>query len=372
MGLVAWWNDARVRFYAGQGGLIVLVSSAVYWLVDNTMDNLAARGIRVGFEFLRRQANFPISESLVPFDSTDTFFWAYVAGIGNTLAISAATILLATILGTGIGLARRARHPMVAGVSGVLVTVVRNMPLIVQLLFWYALATTLLPAPRLAWSPFEGVYLSLRGLYVPWLSLDAAAWGVAAAGSVALFAVWRFTRSNRRAAFALWLIGMIASWHLLGATLSVDMPKLTGFNFTGGFRMSAEFVALMVGLVLYSAVYIGEVVRGGIDAVAKGQWEAARALGLRERHILLRVIVPQALRIIIPPLTTQYHSTVKNTTLAVAIGFPELGLVVGTIINQTGQALESIAVLLAVFLTINAAVSLAMNSINARLALVTR
>lgn len=374
-------DNRRFRSWGGQilllGGFAALLS----WLVSNTVTNLDARGIKVGFDFLWRQANFPISESVLPYNPSDTFLWAYVTGVGNTLAISILAILLSTALGLVVGLARRSQHPLTSGVAGVFVTTMRNMPLIVHLLFWYALATTALPAPRQAYNPLPGVFLSLRGFYVPALQLDdvAVAQVALVMASVVLAAFFgrRMIAAGRldiRHPFLSLLAVTAAVAAVLGLMLqpsaSVSFPEMKGFNLVGGLRLSPEFAALMLGLVIYTSAFIGEIIRGGIDAVSLGQWEAGRAIGLSERHTLTKIIIPQALRIIIPPMTSQYLSTVKNTTLALAVGYPELGLVVGTVINQTGQAIESIALLLGIFLTISIAVSLFMNWYNARVALV--
>ncbi|MFP5515184.1 MAG: amino acid ABC transporter permease [Alphaproteobacteria bacterium] len=387
--IAALWDSPRLRAWAGQALLLLLFIGTLVWLAGNTVENLAVRSIRVGFDFLARPANFPISESVIPYSPTDSFAWAYVVGIGNTLMISALAILSATLLGLFVGLARRSAHPMLSGMAGVFVTAVRNTPLIVQLLFWYALATTSLPAPRNALHPLPGVYLSQRGLYLPGIEWSGNGWTFAAGTAAVLVIAAALARQLRnqgrhnrqgRMVRALPVAGAVAvavaamlllAW-ATGVGAKASLPELRGFNFTGGMRLSPEFAALMVGLVLYTSAFIGEIIRGGIDAVGRGQWEAGRALGLSERQTLMRIVMPQALRVIIPPLTTQYLSTVKNSTLALAVGFPELGLVIGTVINQTGQALESIAILLGVYLTIGAAVSLLMNWCNARTALATR
>lgn len=374
-------DNRRVRSWGGQILLLGGFAALLLWLVSNTVANLDARGIRVGFDFLSRPANFPISESVLPYDPSDTFLWAYVTGVGNTIAISILAIALSTALGLVVGLARRSNNPLTSGVAGVYVTTMRNMPLIVHLLFWYALATTALPAPRDAYAPLPGVFLSLRGFYIPSVQLD---------GNALLFALfvitlpWASLRLVRNLLHKdgwhdrhpvlvyIALTALVASIaaHVLQPQAAISFPKLNGFNFVGGLRLSPEFAALMIGLVIYTSAFIGEIIRGGIDAVSQGQWEAGRAIGLSERHTLTKVIIPQALRIIIPPMTSQYLSTVKNTTLALAVGYPELGLVVGTVINQTGQAIESIGLLLAIFLTISIAVSLFMNWYNAHVALV--
>jgi general L-amino acid transport system permease protein len=374
-------DNRRFRSWGGQILLLGGFAALLFWLVSNTLTNLDARGIRVGFDFLWRQANFPISESVLPYDPSDSFLWAYVTGVGNTLAISVLAIFLSTALGLLVGLARRSKHPLTSGVASVFVTTMRNMPLIVHLLFWYALATTALPAPREAHTPLPGVFLSLRGFYIPALELDAMAWAVVGLVITVVFGTWRLRHRitgtgrwhDRHPVLA--LFGLTAAVALGAALLLqpgavVSFPEMRGFNFTGGLRLSPEFAALMLGLVIYTSAFIGEIIRGGIDAVSIGQWEAGRAIGLSERHTLTKIIIPQALRIIIPPMTSQYLSTVKNTTLALAVGYPELGLVVGTVINQTGQAIESVVLLLGIFLTISIAVSLFMNWYNAHVALV--
>ncbi|MBY3246096.1 ABC transporter permease subunit [Rhizobium laguerreae] len=374
-------DNRRVRSWGGQILLLGGFAGLLSWLVSNTVTNLDARGIKVGFDFLWRRANFPISESILPYNPSDTFLWAYITGVGNTLTISILAICLSAALGLLVGLARRSKHPLTSGVAGVFVTTMRNMPLIVHLLFWYALATTALPAPREAYNPLPGVFLSLRGFYIPALELDTLAWAIIGLVIALAFGTWRLR--HRMIGTSQWpdrhpvlaLVGLITIvvlgvGILFQPSAAVSFPQMRGFNFTGGTRLSPEFAALMLGLVIYTSAFIGEIIRGGIDAVSIGQWEAGRALGLSERHTLTKIIIPQALRIIIPPMTSQYLSTVKNTTLALAVGYPELGLVVGTVINQTGQAIESIALLLGIFLSISIAVSLFMNWYNAHVALV--
>lgn len=373
--LSALLDNRHVRTAALQVLLLAGFASLLYWLWSNTAGNLNARGIHVGFEYLHRQANFPISESVLPYDPSDTFGWAYLVGLTNTAAISLLAIVASTIFGLFIALIRLAHNPLASSMAGAFVGGVRNMPLIGQLLFWYALATTLLPAPRLAFNPLPGIYLSLRGLYVPSVSLGP--YGLSFVVAVAALAVtfWLFAKllpsASRRAAVGVAILATVI-FAMIALKPSVSFPELKGFNFVGGLRLSPEFAALMLGLIVYASVFISEVIRGGVEAVSRGQWEAGRALGLSERQTMFRIIIPQALRVIIPPMTSQYLSTVKNTTLALAVGYPELGLVVGTVINQTGQAIESIAILLAVFLTISIAVSLFMNWYNAHVALVTR
>ncbi|RWK40942.1 ABC transporter permease subunit [Mesorhizobium sp.] len=380
--LASLWYSERARNWTAQICLLLACVALFTWLYDNTVTNLTARGIRVGLDFLGRQANFPISESVVDYDPSDTFFWAFAVGLTNTLFLSLIAIVLSTLLGLLVGLGRRSSNPLTAAVTGVYITAIRNTPLIVQLLFWYALATTALPSPRNAFNPVAGIFVSLRGVYLPRLHVEGDTnllWAIAAVGAALLVAGIRYRRSHERLtprlismAIVAYLAAAIGIAAIAGLDASVTLPELKGFNFVGGMRLSSEFSAIIIGLVIYTSAFIAEIIRGGIDAVGKGQWEAGRAIGLTDRQTLSKIVIPQALRIIIPPLTTQYLSTVKNTTLALAVGYPELGLVVGTVINQTGQAIESIVIMLAVFLSISLSVSLFMNWYNRRVALVQR
>lgn len=376
------WYSGRARAWAFQTILLVGLASLILWIGGNTMQNLAARGIRTGLDFLWRPARFPIAETVIRYTPEDSFFWAFAVGLANTLWLSVLTILLATVLGLFIALAQLSSHPLLSRLAAAYVTLFRNVPLIVQLLFCYGLATSVFPAPRDAWNPIPGVYLSLRGAYAPDLLMHPGGGWFLLAAMFALFAIlWLAIRRQMgglkwpiRLGLGLifWFVLAAAAWHLTGGPLRLEIPQLTGLNFKGGQRLSPEFCAIILGLTLYTAAFVGEVIRGGIEAIAKGQWEGGRALGMAERQIMFRVILPQALRVIIPPMTSQYLSTVKNTTLAVAVGYPELGLIVNTVINQTGQALESILIMLGVFLAISLSVSALMNWFNARVALVER
>jgi general L-amino acid transport system permease protein len=379
------WYDPRVRGLLMQVALVGGFAALVAWLAANTVTNLARRGIAVGFDFLDRTARFPISESIVPYRPTDSFAHAILVGLVNSLFVAALVIVAATALGLVVGLARRSAHPLASGCASVFVDVMRNTPLIVQLLFWYALVTVGLPSARQALNPLPGVFLSLRGLFVPGIVVEGSllALFVSLLSGLALLTagVWLghrrrvlTGRSNRLRwiVLAIVLVGLPLVWFLLGLSLRLDMPRLQGFNFAGGVTLTPEFFTIAVGLTLYSAAFIGEIIRGGIDGVGRGQWEAGRAVGLPERHILRLVVIPQALRIIIPPMTSQYFNIVKNTTLALIVGYPDISYVIATTINQTGQAIEGVAILMGIFLSISVVVSLAMNWYNRRVALVTR
>lgn len=375
-------RDTKVRAVIYQAATVLLVVLVAAWLADNTLTNLAKRGITVGFDFLARSARFPISESLLPYKPTDSFAWAFVVGLGNTLMLGAIIAVAATALGMVVALARRSANPLANGASTVFVEVLRNTPLVVQLLFWYAAVTVGLPNVHAALDPAPGVHLSDRGLNLPALSL---AHGellalVAAFGATAILIATRIgraasARTGRLHRYGLITAAVAAAVLMLAAVLTgvgIEDPRLGRFNFVGGATLTPELVALLLGLILYSAAFIGEIIRGGIEAVGRGQWEAGRAMGLSDRQTLRLVIMPQALRVIIPPMTSQYINIVKNTTLALVVGYPEIASVTATTINQTGQALEGIVILIAVFLTLSLAASLFMNWYNRRVALVQR
>ncbi|MDX2142472.1 MAG: ABC transporter permease subunit [Rhodospirillaceae bacterium] len=317
-------RNAKVRSIAFQVVVLLATVGLVVWLALNTATNLAARGIAGGFDFLSRSARFPLSQNIIPYDTTDSFAWALFVGLGNTIYASAWIIVAATLLGFAVALGRRGRNPLARTVSTTFVEMARNTPLVVQLLFWYALVTLSLPHPRNALEPLPGVYLTNRGLYLPAPSVSDGAIGV-------------------------------------------EAPVMGRFNFEGGFDLSPEFVAMLAGLVLYSAAFVAEIIRAGIDSVGVGQWEAARAGGLTERQALRLIVMPQALRVIVPPMISQYINIVKNTTLALVVGYPDLASVVATTINQTGQAVEGVAILMAVFLGLSLMASLLLNWYNRRI-----
>jgi general L-amino acid transport system permease protein len=379
------WSDPRVRAVLYQALAVAAVGGLLWYLFSNTVVNLAARNIATGFDFLNRQAGFAIGEHLIPYDAADTYFRALVVGLLNTLRIGVAGIILATMLGAVIGVARLSSNWLVAKLAAGYVEVFRNIPLLLQLFFWYAIITEILPGPREALRLFPGAFISNRGAKIP-VPADSAAYDYAAIGlalAVVLALVIHFWARRRRDAggkplptgwltLALLVALPVLGWLISGAPFAWDVPVLRGFNFTGGATLSPEFTALLMGLVIYTGAFIAEIVRSGILAVGRGQREAALALGLSERQALRLVVLPQALRVIVPPLTSQYLNLTKNSTLAVAIGYPDLVSVAGTTLNQTGQAIEGIAIIMTVFLTISLAISLFMNWYNRRIALVER
>ncbi|CAB3628336.1 amino acid ABC transporter permease [Achromobacter pestifer] len=373
------WFDGRARAVLMQVLIACGFLGTVGWLAWNARVNLTQRGIAMGFDYLGEAARFPVPESLLAYQPTDSYGHAFLVGLVNTLYISVLVIVASTLLGFGLALARRSKHPLVGAIATVYLEAVRNTPLVVQLLFWYSLVTINLPSARQALQPLPGVFLSIRGLFFPSVSLQgntqALGWALALA-AVVLLGAWRLARrptATSRAvpwrglgvAAALAVVVAGAKWG--GITLHTDTPALRGLNFVGGTAFTPEFTALLVGLTIYSAAFAGEIIRGGIDAVPAGQWEAAHSLGLKPGSALRWIVVPQAMRVIIPPMTSQYLSIIKNTTLALAVGYPDLSFVITTTINQTGQAIEGVAVLMAVYLSISLSVSLFMNLYNRRI-----
>lgn len=378
------WHDPFVRSIIYQLLIVGLVGFCVWYLVSNTLHNLAVRNISTGFGFWSREAGFAIGESSIPYSPQDTYGRAIVVGLVNTLKVSVIGIVAATLLGTVIGIARLSKNWLINHLASVYVEVMRNVPLLIQLFFWYALITESMPGPRQAWNPIAGVYLSNRGLITPALVGEGLDWifvglGVAIV-AILLLAHWARKRQERsgqifplvRASLALLVLVPIVSWWLAGAPLELSLPELKGFNFVNGFSFSPELAALLAGLITYTSAFIAEVVRSGIQAVNQGQWEAAEALGLSRARMMRLVILPQALRVIIPPMTSQFLNLTKNSSLAVAIGYPDIVSVVNTTLNQTGQAIEGILIIMAAYLSVSLSISLFMNWYNKRIALVER
>ena len=365
--------------------LVVGIAVAVVaWLWSNALHNLSERRISTGFAFLWREAGMPIADTWLPYSPKDIYLWAFVVGIANTLRVAVIGIVLATVLGTMIGVARLSANWLLSRLAAVYVEVLRDIPLLLQLLFWYVLMQGL-PSARGAFRPIEGIFLSNRGLVLPSILIGSPQlWvlGTAALGFVIFYALRRnlIARQMRdgkpRPAWPYALILMIAVPALvslgLGVRWTVTWPELRGFNFVGGLTLAPEYFALLIALVTYTSAFIAEIVRSGIQAIPKGQWDAAVALGLRRSFVLRHIILPQALRVIIPPMTSQYLNLTKNSSLAVAIGYQDIVSIANTTLNQTGQAIEAIALIMAVFLTISLSISTFMNWYNARIALVER
>ena len=377
------FNDPRFRSLVYQAAAIVSALAFGAYLVSNTLANLEERRIASGFAFLAREAGFAIGETtLIAYSAADSYLRALTVGLANTLRVSLIGIFAATVLGTLIGLARLSHNWLLARLAAAYVEFIRNVPLLVQLFLWYVLITENLPGSRGALEPLPGWYLSNRGIHFPVPEPHPAyAWmlGAFVAGTVAAIGcAWcgrrRQARTGRRPpvleiALACVLVPPALAYFAGGAPTALSVPQLTGFNFTGGMTLTPEFAALGAGLVIYTAAFIAEIVRAGVLAIPYGQFEAAFALGLRRPLAMRLVVLPQALRVIVPPLTNQYLNLTKNSSLAVAIGYPDIVSIANTAMNQTGQSIEGIAIIMAVYLTISLSISAFMNWYNARIAL---
>ena len=356
-----------------------------YLLFSNTQANLEARNIASGFGFLSVEAGLPISNSLLPYTPADSYGYAFFMGVLNTLYVAFIGIIAATIIGIIVGTARVSSNWLIAKLAEIYVEILRNVPLLLTLFFTYSVVLATLPAPRNSFNPLWGFYLNNRGIYLPQpLLLDGFHWVISALGVaiIATIFMWRWAVKYRERTGTIipagWIgLGLIlglpfALYLFLGRPLQWETAVLQGFNFKGGMVVRPEFSALMVGLVLYTAAFIGENVRSGIQSVDSGQLDAAQAFGVNRGVIMRRVVLPQALRVIVPATTNDYTSLVKNSSLAVAIGYPDMVSVGGTIIGQNDQAIEIIGMWMAVYLAINLLVSVFMNWFNAKVQLVER
>lgn len=383
---VAFWNDPVIRGYLFQIVMFIAIAFLFYSAATNAIDNLQKQKIASGFGFWNVTAGFDIGQRLIEYTNTSSYGRAFWVGLWNTLLVAVIGIVLATFLGFIIGVARLSKNWLVQKIATIYVEVIRNTPLLLQLLFWYNAVLKALPEVRdSAALPF-GSYLNNRGLFVPDPTFGWNFHFVWVALALGLFGFWAFGRwakkrqaaTGQQAHYLPVAIGLIvlfpvAVYYLAGQPVSFTYPVLGRFNISGGLPILPEFVALVAGLVIYTAAFIAEVVRAGIQAVSKGQTEASYALGLRPGPTLDLVVIPQAMRVIIPPLTSQYLNLTKNSSLAVAIGYPDLVQVfMGTVLNQTGQAVEVIAITMLVYLTLSLTTSTLMNWYNARKALVER
>jgi general L-amino acid transport system permease protein len=378
--------DPKARGIALQVLLLVALLVLGYEIVSNTATNLAKQNIASGFGFLGRTAGFDISQTLIDYKSTSTYAGAFWVGLANTMLVALLGILLATVLGFALGIARLSSNWLVSRLALTYVEVVRNVPLLLQLLVWYVAVLRSLPMPQASVPLGAGSFLDVRGLHLPRPLFESGAdWIVAAAALGLAAALWVGRWSSRRQRetgqhFPVFWVGVglaaglpLAAFLLTRGPASFDYPRLARFNFEGGLTIDPEFMALLFGLTFYTAAFIAEIVRSGIAGVPRGQTEAATALGLRRREVLRLVVIPQAMRLIIPPLTNQYLNLTKNSSLAVAIGYPDLvSVFAGTVLNQTGQAVEVVLITMAVYLALSLATSLLMNWFNARMALVER
>jgi len=382
---IAFWYDPKKRSVLYQLGVLAMVGLLGYYLVSNTIANLERQAIATGFGFLEKEASFEIGESLIAYSAADKYARALMVGVLNTLLVSFIGVVLTVILGTFIGIARLSTNWLVSRLAAVYIEVFQDIPVLLQLFFWYAFFYEMLPGPRQALSPFSGVFLSNRGLVFAVPQFHPAHMYMAVAflaGCIGIYFLRRWARKRQaktgmafpvfRVSVVILILLPLLAWLAGGAPTKMSVPELKVFNFQGGLNVSPEFTALLLGLVLYTAAFVAEVVRAGIQSVTKGQREAAMSIGLNTNQVLQLVILPQALRVIIPPLTSQMLSLTKNSSLAVAIGYPDFVSVAGTAINQTGQAIEGVAMIMIVYLFFSLSTSAFMNWYNKKIALVER
>ncbi|NLI81265.1 MAG: amino acid ABC transporter permease [Deltaproteobacteria bacterium] len=382
---VPFWHDPAKRGMAFQAAFLILVLTMGYVLFTITRGNLERQSIATGFDFLTREAGFEIGESLIAYSAANTYARALVVGILNTLKVAVIGIVMTVVLGGLVGVARLSANWLLARLAAAYIEVLQNIPILLQLFFWYAIFREVLPSPRQTMNPIAGVYFNNRGFFFPVPKHDPAHEMMAAAFVAAWVAGLFLRRWARRrqdltgrtfpgwtCSVLLLLLFPFGVWLAFGAPSAMEIPQLKGFNFEGGLSISPEFGALLLGLVLYTSAFVAEIVRAGIQAVSHGQTEAAMSIGLRPSLVLSLIVLPQALRVIIPPLTSQMLNLTKNSSLAVAIGYPDVVSVVNTTINQTGQAIEGVLMIMTVYLVLSLATSAFMNWYNKKMALVER
>jgi general L-amino acid transport system permease protein len=375
------WRSQAFRGLVYQVVAMAVIAAVVWFLAHNTLTNMRVRGIQSGFDFLSQAAGFDIGESLFPFDSAQPYWQAFLVGVTNTLRVAVLGIVLATLLGTLLGVGRFSRNALVRGLCLSYVEFFRNIPVLLQLLMWYVILTEVLPASTDAWAigPF---FLSKGGLNYPipvwgtgqlWAAYGLLP-GVLLGWVYRRWAVRQFEVTGKPGSMVILpalivLLTSVAGWAMGGAPTDFNRPIKGEFAIENGGALTPEFLAVLMGLTLYTASFIAEVVRGGISSVARGQSEAASALGLDRNQEMRLVMLPQALRVIIPPLTNQYLNLTKNSSLAVAIGYPDVVSIANTALNQTGRAVECISLVMLVYLTTSLGTSLLMNWYNSRAAI---
>ena len=388
MDIKAIWRDIRFLKILAQLIFIVVLALAAAYLYINVTTNLARQGLTMGYGFMRNPASFGIGESFIPYDPSNTYARALLVGLVNTLVVSVLGVVLTTVVGVLAGVARLSSNWLINKFAAAYVGVIRNTPLLLQLMFWYFGVAIQLPPVRQAVQLPGPVFLTQRGIYMAWGEGTATfpTWRVFILLAIlSIFIVWFALRTaQKRASVPLspwWNLAYLlvpASILWIGFVIQPEpplrstLPELTGLNFRGGLRLTPEFAALLFGLVVYTGAFIAEIVRAGIQAVSRGQVEAARSLGLSTGQALRLVVFPQALRIMVPPMTSQYLNLAKNSSLAIAIGFPDLFSVAGTVFNQTGAAIEIITIMMLSYLSISLFTSLLMNIYNRRIQLVER
>ena len=382
---VPFWLDPDKRAILFQILTFLMVGLLAFYLVNNTLTNLEKQNISSGFDFMQKEASFEIGESPIEYSAADSYSKALLVGFLNTLKVSFLGIALCTIIGVFVGIARLSSNWLVSKMAMIYIEVMQNIPVLLQLFFWYALFYEIFPSPRGALNPMDGVFLCNRGMALGVPAAHPAHKYILlalVAGIVISFLIHKWAKKRLFETGKLfpvfWTSAIIilalptVTWFLAGAPTKMDLPSLQGFNFEGGIMFSPEFIALLLGLTIYTSAFVAEAVRAGIQSVTKGQTEAALSIGLKSRHVLSLVILPQALRVIIPPLTSQMLNLTKNSSLAIAIGFPDFVSVANTTINQTGQSIEGVALIMGCYLIFSLSTSVFMNWYNKRSQLVER
>ncbi len=378
---VAFYNNPENRAIIYQVLALALIFFLAYFVMNNMFTNIEKRGINTGFDFLGSEAGFGILQSLIAYDESDSHGKVFIVGLLNTILVSGIGIFFATIIGLLVGIGRLSKNYMVAKLSMIYVETFRNIPILLQILFWYNVVLASLPSPKQSISFLDSIFFNNRGLYIPRPILESGFIAVIIAFILAIVAVIYLVKwSNKRhdetgeefptfwVSTAILIVSPLIVYFLSGTPATLEFAEFSGFNFKGGWTLIPELLALAFALSIYTATYIAEAVRAGIEAVPKGQKEAAHALGLKDYIILKKVVLPQALRVIIPPVINQYLNLVKNSSLATAIGYPELVTIFsGTSLNQVGQAVEIILMTMAVYLTLSILISMLMNYINSRM-----
>ncbi len=380
------WRSQATRGLLWQAALVLVLALIAWYLTHNTLENMRARGIQSGFDFLLQQAGFSIGESIIDFNSAEPYWKAFLVGLGNTLRASIAGIVLCTVIGTLIGIGQLARSLLLRKLCKAYVELFRNVPVLLQLLVWYLLLTDWLPDTTAALRPLlfpdSGIYLSKNGLSYPLPVWEAGHLLTLIGCFAGLVLAWRYRRRAARdfeqsaqARAMFWpMLGLVAAsslagWMLGGMPSGLDIPQTGDMNLSGGGSLTPEFLAITLGLSIYTASFVAEAVRAGIQAVPHGQLEASRSLGLSREQALRLVLLPQALRVTIPPLTNQYLNLTKNSSLAVAIGYPDLVSVANTTLNQSGRAVECIVVIMVIYLVLSLATAWLMNWYDRRAAI---
>ena len=377
-----FFNNPENRAVIYQVLVLALVIFTFNYFIGNMFDNVEKRGISTGFAFLNEVAGFGVSQNLIEYDDvSSTYGRVFAVGVLNTLLVSVIAMVFTTIIGLSVGIGRLSSNWLISKLCMIYVEIFRNIPILLQILFWYNVVLAALPSPRQSFVYFDSVFLNNRGFILPKPIFESNFIFVAISIVLAIAAVvYLFKWSNKRhdetgeefpifkVSLAILVLSPIIIYFVSGQPVSADYPALKGFNFKGGFTIIPELLALAFALSIYTATYIAEAVRAGIEAVPQGQKEAAKSLGLKEHIILQKVVLPQALRVIIPPVINQYLNLVKNSSLATAIGYPEIvTLFSGTALNQVGQAIEIILMTMAVYLTFSIIISMVLNYVNSKI-----